>query len=48
MRTPTKLDAEQERLLRELAAVRDEEQPDGELDDVDSGFVGRLRHAFKR
>lgn len=48
VRTPTKLDAEQERLLRELAAVRDEEQPDGELDDVDSGFVGRLRHAFKR
>ena len=48
VRTPTKLGAEQERLLRELAAVRDEEQPDGELDDVDSGFVGRLRHAFKR
>jgi molecular chaperone DnaJ len=47
VRTPTKLDAEQEQLLRDLARVRDEEQPDGELDDVDSGFVGRLRHAFK-
>lgn len=47
VRTPTRLDDEQERLLRELAAARDEEQPDGELDDVDSGFVGRLRHAFK-
>ncbi|KRE37935.1 molecular chaperone DnaJ [Janibacter sp. Soil728] len=47
VRTPTKLDAEQEQLLRDLARARDEEQPDGELDDVDSGFVGRLRHAFK-
>ena len=34
--------------LRDLARLRDEEQPDGELHDVDSGFVGRLRHAFKR
>ena len=48
VRTPTKLDAEQEQLLRDLARLRDEEQPDGELHDVDSGFVGRLRHAFKR
>lgn len=48
VRTPTKLDQEQEQLLRDLARVRDEEQPDGELDDMDSGFVGRLRHAFKR
>ena len=37
----------QEQLLRDLARLRDEEQPDGELHDVDSGFVGRLRHAFK-
>ena len=44
---PAKLDAEQEQLLRDLARLRDEEQPDGELHDVDSGFVGRLRHAFK-
>ena len=48
VRTPTKLDAEQEQLLRDLARVRDEEAPDGELDDVDAGFVGRLRHAFRR
>lgn len=47
VRTPMRLDAEQEQLLRDLARVRDEEQPDGELDDVDAGFVGRLRHAFK-
>ena len=48
MRTPTRLDESQEQLLRELASVRGEEQPDGELDDIDSGFVGRLRHAFRR
>lgn len=48
VRTPTHLDDEQESLLRELASVRDEEQPDGQPADADSGFVGRLRHAFKR
>ncbi len=48
VRTPTRLDPEQEELLRQLASVRDEEQPDGQLDDVDAGFVGRLRSAFKR
>lgn len=48
VRTPTRLDADQEDLLRRLASVRDEERPDGQLDDVDAGFVGRLRSAFKR
>ncbi len=48
VRTPTRLDEAQEQLLRELARARDEEQPTGQLDDVDGSFVGRLRHAFRR
>ena len=47
VRTPTRLDGEQEDLLRRLAEVRDETEPSGQLADVDSGFMGRLRHAFK-
>ncbi|GAB3115182.1 molecular chaperone DnaJ [Janibacter alkaliphilus] len=47
VRTPTRLDEQQEQMLRDLAAVRDEEQPNGALDDVDNGIMGRLRHAFK-
>jgi molecular chaperone DnaJ len=41
VRTPTQLDAEQERLLRELAKVRDEEHPDGTAGG--GGLFGRLR-----
>lgn len=47
VRTPTKLDGRQEQLLHELAEARDETEPTGQLADVDSGFMGRLRHAFK-
>ena len=46
--TPTKLDPEQERLLRELARVRDEEQPEVTLSsDNGGGFFSKIRDAFK-
>lgn len=45
--TPTRLTADQEALLRQLAALRGEEQPAGKLTNVDSGgLFGRLRDAF--
>jgi len=48
VRTPTKLDAEQEGLLRQLAALRHEEAPTGKLSAPgDHGFMGKLRDAFK-
>lgn len=48
VRTPTRLDARQEELMRELAAIRDEENPSGEGDATDSngGLFSRLRDAF--
>ncbi|WP_427383232.1 molecular chaperone DnaJ [Janibacter sp. G56] len=47
VRTPTRLDSEQEELLRQLAGVRGEEQPDGNLTHADNGLFGKLRGAFK-
>jgi molecular chaperone DnaJ len=44
VRTPTKVDAEQERLLRELARVRGEEV--AELSKQPGGFFSRMRDAF--
>lgn len=45
--TPSKLDARQEELLRELAALRGEETPSGHIGATQSGgFFGRLRDAF--
>ena len=44
--TPTKLDADQERLLRELARLRDEEAPPGKFAPGQQGFFSRLRDAF--
>ncbi len=44
--TPTKVDAEQERLLRQLAQLRNEEHPDGNAP-VGTNLFGRLRGAFK-
>jgi molecular chaperone DnaJ len=46
--TPTKLDPEQEDLLRKLAAVRGEDGPDiGQVTgNRPGGFFGRLRDAF--
>ena len=47
VRTPTKLDAAQEDLLRQLSQLRGEEAPSGRPAAVDHGFVGKLRDAFK-
>ncbi|TIC84853.1 molecular chaperone DnaJ [Nocardioides sp. GY 10113] len=44
--TPTKLDARQEELLRELARLRDEEQPTGDVRAAHKGLFGRFRDAF--
>jgi molecular chaperone DnaJ len=46
--TPSRLDPRQEELLRELAAIRDEEKPDGRLGQArSSGSVfGRIRDVF--
>lgn len=47
VRTPTRIDAAQEDLLRQLAALRSEEAPAGKLGSTDNGLMGRLRDAFK-
>ncbi|MDX6205917.1 MAG: molecular chaperone DnaJ [Frankiales bacterium] len=44
--TPTKVDAEQERLLRQLAELRGEEHADGNAP-AGTNLFGRLRGAFK-
>lgn len=44
--TPTKLDARQEELLRELAALRGEEAPEGTVRSSSKSVFGRLRDAF--
>jgi molecular chaperone DnaJ len=46
VQTPTKLDAEQEDLLRQLAVLRGEERPEGQLAPVSHGLLGKLRDAF--
>lgn len=45
VQTPTRLDARQEELLRELAALRGEEHPDGTS--ATHGLLGRLRRAAR-
>jgi molecular chaperone DnaJ len=45
--TPTRLDSRQEELLRELAALRDEESPDGRAHAPQKSVFTRLRDAFK-
>ncbi len=48
VQTPTKLDAEQEELLRRLAASRGEERPEGRVaNPADGSIFGKLRDAFK-
>ncbi|HSK25308.1 MAG TPA: molecular chaperone DnaJ [Jiangellales bacterium] len=47
VRTPTRLDARQEELLRELARLRDEEQPSGPVAATAGGLFSRIRDAFK-
>ena len=44
--TPTKLDNEQEELLRKLAGLRGEETPDGSFKATTPGLFGRIRDAF--
>ena len=44
--TPTRLDPRQEELLRELAAIRGEEQPSGSVRPSNKSVFGRLRDAF--
>ncbi len=47
IRTPTRLTPEQEEVLRQLAQMRGEEQPEARLTHVkDGGFFGRMRDAF--
>ena len=43
--TPTRLDAEQEKLLRDLAALRGEDQPDSHRE-AQGGLFSRVRDAF--
>ena len=45
--TPTRLDPRQEELLRELAAIRGEESPDGQNVAPTRSMFGRLRDAFQ-
>jgi molecular chaperone DnaJ len=45
---PTRLDAEQERLLRDLAKLRGEENPSATTANADGqGLFSRLRDAFR-
>ncbi|MEU7693019.1 molecular chaperone DnaJ [Microbispora hainanensis] len=44
--TPSKLDPQQEELLRELAKLRGEERPPGKFSPGQQGFFSRLRDAF--
>lgn len=49
VQTPTRLDAEQEELLRKLAALRGEDGSDvGTVTGENQGFFGRLRDAFNQ
>jgi molecular chaperone DnaJ len=44
--TPTRLDPRQEELLRELAAIRDEEAPSGSVKPTHKSVFSRFRDAF--
>lgn len=47
VRTPTKLDSEQEELLRLLAKARDEERPEATFQPMNKGLFGKLRDALR-
>ena len=47
VQTPTRLDEQQEELLRQLATLRGEERPEGRLSPAHPGLLGKLRDAFK-
>ena len=44
--TPTKLDEEQEDLLRRLAQLRDEERPAGRMAPAHQGVFSKIRDRF--
>ena len=46
IQTPTKLTPEQEKMLREFAAARGEERPEGRMTLASQGLFGKLRDAF--
>jgi molecular chaperone DnaJ len=46
VQTPTRLDAEQEELLRQLAVLRGEERPEARMSPAHGGIFSRLRDAF--
>ena len=46
VQTPTKLSPEQEEMLRQFAALRGEERPEGHLTLASQGLFGKLRDAF--
>ena len=46
--TPTRLDPRQEELLTELAALRGEEQPSGQVRPGNKSMFGRIRDAFNQ
>ena len=46
VQTPTRLTEEQEELLRQFAALRGEERPEGRLT-PNKGLFGKIRDAFK-
>jgi molecular chaperone DnaJ len=46
IQTPTKLTLEQEDMLRQFAALRGEERPEGHLTLASQGLFGKLRDAF--
>lgn len=48
VRVPTKLDAEQEQLLRQLADQRGEDLSQARFDRVEKGLFGKLRDAFQQ
>jgi len=47
VQTPTRLTAEQEQLLQQLAALRGEERSEGRLAPIEKSLLGKLRGAFK-
>jgi len=47
VQTPTRLTPEQEDLLQQLAVLRGEERPEGRLEPLEKGLLGKLRDAFK-
>ena len=47
VQTPTRLDAEQEKLLRELAVLRGEDRPSSAAGETPGGLFARVRNPFK-